>query len=248
MIIDTLNKINTYLGTFMYKSYVYKLTNKITGQFYYGSRCRNVTYLRTPEEDLWKYYFSSSGKVKELISLYGKESFEIEIIFTDAEYDKCYWFEQQNIADNVINKLCLNQRYVDPKSGLKIFSSSGSIPHNKGKKTPIEVRQKQSDSAKLRPPMSEDTKRKMGESRTGDKNPRGMLGKKYTPESRKKLSESLIGKNKGKVYGPQSAELIEKRVGHRRGKPRPTAECPYCGKVGGATQMIQWHFDKCKNK
>jgi hypothetical protein len=88
----------------------------------------------------------------------------------------------------------------------------------------------------------------MSISRSGAGNPRARLGVIESTETLKKKSESMLGKNKGKVYGKQSPELIERRIGHLRGIPRPTSTCPHCNKVGGATQMVQWHFDKCKKK
>jgi hypothetical protein len=45
----------------------------------------------------------------------------------------------------------------------------------------------------------------------------------------------MIGKNTGK----QSKY---------RGIKRETIECPHCNKTGGQPQMIQWHFDNCKQK
>lgn len=95
--------------------------------------------------------------------------------------------------------------------------------------------------------ISEETSKKLSASRTGDKNPRGMLGKKMSEETLQKKSRSLIGKNKDRVLGNQSKEWIEKRVGHRRNIPREKATCPFCNKTGGAPQMKQWHFDNCKN-
>ena len=30
-------------------------------------------------------------------------------------------------------------------------------------------------------------------------------------------------------------------------KPKPIIKCPHCSKVGGKPQMMQWHFNNCKN-
>lgn len=58
---------------FMILPYVYKLTHKITGQFYIGYRAANKIIA---EKDLGIKYFSSSKKVKEL----GFDNFNIEIV------------------------------------------------------------------------------------------------------------------------------------------------------------------------
>lgn len=249
----------------MYQSYVYKIINKITNQFYIGARSKNVELERYPEDDLWIHYFSSSKRVRELISKFGRESFDYEIISKHNDDLECFFEENKIIFEHIEDPMCLNGYCLSPVTGMKIFSFSGrkhsvsakskistantgNTPHNKNKETPSEVREKQSIAAKNRPPMSEETKKKMSESRTGDKNPRGMLGKTASEETKKKLSQALTGKNIGKVHGKQSKETLEKRFAHRRGVARPKAECPQCGKIGGATQMIQWHFDNCKFK
>lgn len=74
----------------MFEAYVYKVTNKITGQFYHGSRANNIAKERTPEEDLWKFYFTSSKVVKRLLEEYGIDSFIVEILYKDVDYDKCF--------------------------------------------------------------------------------------------------------------------------------------------------------------
>jgi hypothetical protein len=45
-----------------------------------------------------------------------------------------------------------------------------------------------------------------------------------------------------------SKELIEKRRKGQIGVKKITKQCPYCGIIGGAPQMAQWHFNNCKNK
>jgi len=45
----------------MVDAYVYQITNKITGEIYYGYRYRNQTLEIEPENDLWVKYFTSSN-------------------------------------------------------------------------------------------------------------------------------------------------------------------------------------------
>ena len=117
----------------MYLAYTYLITNKITGQFYYGSRYRNIKFKRTPEEDFWIYYFTSSVRIKQLIGQYGKDSFDISIIMQDKDYDKCYWAEQDLIKENIKNKLCLNGTYLDSESNEIKFSMAGLSHSDKTK-------------------------------------------------------------------------------------------------------------------
>jgi hypothetical protein len=96
----------------------------------------------------------------------------------------------------------------------------------------------------------------------------GVFGLKFSDESRAKMSNSQ--KNKKKM-SEETREKIKKScenrdmAAHLRGKKVPkdilekrrlsligvkkiTKKCPHCGKIGGAPQMAQWHFNNCKNK
>lgn len=138
----------------------------------------------------------------------------------------------------------------------------------KGYERSEEVKQKISKFQKERKrnPLSEETKRKIGESRKGKKHTdetRNKLskfhkGKKLSEESRKKLSEYKKGKRlsdehkrkvseslKGrKVTEETKMKLSKKQKGIREQK----LECPHCKLVGGATNMKRYHFDNCNKK
>jgi hypothetical protein len=105
-------------------SYTYLIKNRITNQFYYGSRCKNVKLKRSPEDDLWIYYFTSSKKIKSLITEFGKDSFDISFILKSDNFDDCYWMEQKLISSSIDNKLCLNSYYVDRETSKNKFSTS----------------------------------------------------------------------------------------------------------------------------
>ena len=105
------------------KPYTYFIFNKITNQFYIGSRRKNVAEGRSPEEDLWKLYFTSSKPVSKLIEEHGKESFSTEIIYVNRDEDEedlYYWYEQFLISEHFSNSLCLNLFYVDPVTKSRI--------------------------------------------------------------------------------------------------------------------------------
>ena len=62
------------------KPYTYLVKFKPTGKVYYGSRCQNYTkFNRTPDEDFWNYYTTSSENINNLINEHGKDAFEYEI-------------------------------------------------------------------------------------------------------------------------------------------------------------------------
>tara|TARA_R110000868_G_scaffold119343_5_gene316160 strand:- start:42 stop:611 length:570 start_codon:yes stop_codon:yes gene_type:complete len=92
--------------------------------------------------------------------------------------------------------------------------------------------------------LSEETKAKISKTHTGMKHSEETkqkisninLGKKLSSETCRKMS---IAK-KGIVFTEEHLKNLR--------KPRRTLICPHCKREGGAAQMQQWHFDKCKNK
>ena len=188
----------------MFEAYVYKVTNKITGQFYHGSRANNIAKERTPEEDLWKFYFTSSKVVKRLLEEYGIDSFIVEILYKDVDYDKCFWKEQQLIVENKGNPLRLNKAYINPETGSKILTSFNETANEK--------------EARLQ---------KMSNSKKGRFNSNGHYGLKHSEETKQKMkdAQAKLGythneetKLKMKEY-TRTAEHAEKLGNALRGKP-----------------------------
>lgn len=66
-------------------------------------------------------------------------------------------------------------------------------------------------------------------------------GWKWSEEARKRRSEIMSGK----TLSPERREKISKSM---KNKTKPKLICPHCNKEGGAPQMIQWHFDNCKQR
>ena len=89
-------------------------------------------------------------------------------------------------------------------------------------------------------PRSAETKRKLSES---------LLGRKHTDEQRKAKSKRQKGK-------PKSSTWIDKMTGRKNpkisialaGVPKPKTTCPHCGVTGGIGSIKRWHFDNCRNK
>jgi hypothetical protein len=82
--------------------YVYKLTHKETGQFYFGSRWANIV---PSSEDLGIKYFTSSKYVKPMFY-----DFHIDILAEFFDYKDAYLFEQDMILENWNNPLKLNKK------------------------------------------------------------------------------------------------------------------------------------------
>ena len=128
-------------------AYVYYIRHIPTGKFYYGFRSAHINENRLPIDDLWKTYFTSSVKIKELREQ--DDTFEVKIIYEDLDVEEAYWVEQDYIKQHINDPLCLNKYYIDKGKDQKIFSMAGKshtedsklkmkgrLPWNTGKKIP----------------------------------------------------------------------------------------------------------------
>lgn len=168
----------------MIDAYVYRITNKITGEFYHGYRYRNQTLGIEPENDIWVRYFTSSNRIKKDLKRYGKESFNVEIIYKNPDSVKCWQQEQIAIQQDWGNPLLLNGKYHDPTSNVEVYRRINFLTE--------ETKQKMSAAAKGRP-KSEEHKRKIALSNTG---------KVGSAQKRAKLSAARKGKATNKGMSP----------------------------------------------
>jgi hypothetical protein len=68
----------------------------------------------------------------------------------------------------------------------------------------------------------------------------GKTGHKHTEETKKKLSDALFGR-------PVSEETRTKMSQTQKNKPKPVLTCPHCGKSGGNSNMVRYHFENCRH-
>lgn len=167
----------------MIEAYVYRITNNITNQFYFGYRYRNQTLEIEPENDLWVNYFTSSNRIKKDIKIYGKESFTVNIIYRNIDSVKCWRKEQIEIQKEWNNPLLLNGKYHNPDNPeTEIFRRVNLLSET--------TRQKMSVAGKGRP-KTEEHKKKIAAANTGN------VG---SAQKRAKISAARKGKpayNKG---------------------------------------------------
>ena len=91
--------------------------------------------------------------------------------------------------------------------------------------------------------LSEETRAKMSKAQKGkivaqeikERISDKLKGRKLSKETCSKMSKS----KKGIIFTQQHLDNLK--------KPRRKLTCPHCKKEGGAAQMQQWHFDKCKH-
>jgi len=179
----------SYLKTIPY--YVYKITLSHTGQYYYGSRYSHVHSNRLPHNDLWITYFTSSKVIKSLLKAYSKDNFQAEIIYSSFDHEETYWVEQDHIAANFKDSLCLNRTYIERTTGKQICNNIGRSAWVKDNQLTYSIESPGEGWIKQGRPRSETTKVKLKESATG--RPRSI-------EHQNKLNQSRRSRPLGKKY------------------------------------------------
>ena len=185
------------------KSYVYKITCKITGEFYFGSSFN-------AKRD---WYWGGGSKIRERIAQYGKENFIKEILGEFDDRTIAHQAENQYIEQFINDDKCMNKKLehhfgsfsdetcarISAANRGKIFSEEhrsklsaakcGEKNHNFGKKSPMYGKH-----------LSEETRAKMSAAR---------LGKTLSEETKQKIRESIIRRspwNKGKKLNKETGE------------------------------------------
>ena len=139
-------------------TYIIKCPN---GKSYYGYRSANKV---SPEDDLWKVYFTSSKRIKELREQYDDVEFVASVDKTFKTAEEAYEYETKFLTEND----CVHSDDWLNEHCFPVFVMTE------------ETKKKLSESAKKRK-HTEETKKKISESQ---------MGHKHTEESKKKMSEA----------------------------------------------------------
>lgn len=188
-------------------AYTYLLIHKITHERYYGVRYQGICESRTPEDDLWIKYFSSSKEVENLIELHGADSFKYEVRRTFTTVESAIDWEHNVLRRlNVINKsIWLNKS--DNKAIDRASSQKGAKNAHKVQKENGTCIGKQSEKGN----RIKNEKIRRGECVHGGK----PVGFKDSAETRKKKSLAQSGsKNSGagKKWIKSITDLKSKRI------------------------------------
>ena len=183
------------------RSYVYKLTCLVTGEYYFGSSF----YAKRNS------YLGGGSKIRERVAQYGKENFVKEILGEFDDRVEAHKVENEYIEKFRNDDNCINER-LEHHFGLYGEESRTKNSAAKcGEKNPWYGKH-----------LSEEVKAKMSISSMGNKNAVGNIpwnkGKHLSEEMKQKISESLKGIttwNKGKHL---SKEHIAKLSAVHRGK------------------------------
>lgn len=198
--------------------YVYKLTHKESGKFYFGSRFANKT---PSSNDIGTHYFTSSKAIKPIFN-----EFEIEIL---AEFfDKVYAheYEQKLIMENWDNLNLLNKNFIrnshpvcyqdynNPSRSKKISDANTGKKHDgsarKGKFSYFNVITKEKEWTTTNDPRIESGELVTNKPRNfGTDN--SFFGKKHTKESMERMVKTRLQSGNGDYHhGKMTQERINK--------------------------------------
>ena len=145
------------------RSYVYKITCKITGEYYFGSSFN-------AKRD---WYWGGGSKIRERIAQYGKENFIKEILGEFDDRVEANKKENQYIEKFRHDEKCLNQMLNRHFGSYGEYSCAKNSDAQRGKT------------------LSEETRSKLSAAFSGEKNP--MYGKTLSEETRAKIGAAHLG-------------------------------------------------------
>ena len=153
--------------------YTYMITNNINGKVYVGSHSWSG-------EGIDKNYYGSGTAIKRAVKKYGKENFQVEVLYYYSTVEECRKDEERilteyNVKDCPYSYNCKNS----------------AIGWDKGLKHSEDAKRKISEAKKGRK-LSDETRKKLSQALKGENNP--MYGKNFSEEHRKNLSQALKGR------------------------------------------------------
>ena len=163
------------------KSYVYKITCKITGEYYFGSSFN-------AKRD---WYWGKGRKIKERISKYGKENFVKEILGEFDDRTESHRVENQYIEKFRHDEKCLNQMLNRHFGSFSEETCAKNSASNLGKHF-SEEHKARIGAAHRGKHLSDEAKARISDALRGEKNHN--FGKHLSDETRAKLSASHRGK------------------------------------------------------
>ena len=232
------------------KPYTYLVKFKPTGKVYYGSRCQNYTkFNRTPVDDFWNHYTTSSENINNLIEEHGKDAFEYEIrrTFNSVE-DMANWETRVLTRSRVLER---QDRWMNGNvAGKKILTEAGakviSATHKDKPKTEEHKEKiRQGNIGKKKPPRGEEYRALMSKLKSGPGN--AMFGKGCTQERAANISAAKKGKpakNKGIPMTEEQKEAIRAT----KAATKTYLTCEHCNKTVYKPNYFQHHGNRCQQK
>jgi len=238
------------------KPYTYLVKHKATGKAYYGSRCQNATkFNRTPAEDFWNHYTTSSENINSIIEQEGKDAFDYEIRRTfDTVEAMADWETRVLTRSRVLERQ--DVWFNGNVAGKKILTEAGAkkiSETHKDKPKTEEHKKNLSASQKGKPKINSknqtpEYRENMSKLKSGPGN--GMFGKGCTKEraeniSAAKKAQKLTAYNKNI---PMTEEQKQK-IKETKEKNKVMLTCEVCNKTMRASHYkIYNHGSNCKQK
>ena len=207
---------------------IYKIKNIITGDFYIGSS-NNIQKRLSAHRQMFVHCRHDNCHLQRAYNKYGADNFEFSTVLLCDIENKLYY--EQTLIDglkptyNIATCAEASQQglhHTDESrqkmSAAHLGKNKGALNPNFGKPCSEETRRKLSEANKgelnhmFGKHWSEEAKRKNSEAHTGKP------GHKHTEAELEKMSNSMKGKNKGKV---RSAEVLANMSVARKGKNNP---------------------------
>ena len=160
--------------------YIYKTTNLINGNYYYGMHCT---------DNLNDGYQGSGTRLKRSIQKYGKENFETKILEFLPNKKELLKKEKEIINENVLNDPnCLN---LQPGGGGGLSGEEHKKKFNiAGGYATIHLLKEYRETHLMKMKTDYDYREKFLNKLRGNKN---WEGKSHSEDTKKKMSESKIG-------------------------------------------------------
>ena len=179
----------------MKKSYVYKITCKITGEYYFGSSFRANS----------DYYWGGGRRIRERIAQYGKDNFVKEILGEFDDRTIAHQVENEYIEKFRNDEKCLNQ-HLDHRFGTYSDKARAKLSAaNRGEKNPNFGKH-----------LSDEHKAKISAA-----NAIALRGRHFSEEHRARLSVANAIAHRGKTFSEESrAKMSAAHLGkHWRKNP-----------------------------
>jgi len=234
------------------KPYTYLIKFNPSGQYYYGSRIKNVKLGLTPDEDLMQEYTTSSKNINALIKEYGIDAFEWEVRKTFNTVEEAVLWEQKVLKrcrvlerqDVWLNGNIAGHILATPESCQKISE------FHKGKPKTEEHKEKLSLAQKGKPKkstvyQSEEYRKNMSKIKSGAGN--GMYGKGCTEERARKIGEANKGNTAHNKGVPMSPEM-KARISATKKANAKYITCEHCNKTCIEKMYKRFHGPRCKSR
>jgi len=179
---------------------VYGILNKVDGKIYIGSSRKVKSRLRGHRNLLLKNSHQNAH-LQGAWNKHGAENFEFKVIEKVSDTEILFEAEQKHIDLN---------KSMDHEFGYNMIPAYPSVKHSEA------TRLKMSAERRKRGQLSEETKQRIVESTTGERN--HMFGKAHSDETKAKISASKKGQGTGRKLSEETKRKIAEGV---KGKPSP---------------------------